>query len=153
MSSVSDKSKVEPSSGTSPGTADMPGWMGLELLGSHDEGGEGETLVALVVVQGLMGQQETVVQHIEPPQEVCVDLHLLQEPGPLPLQRDVLPFKVEVFKNHDDVAPLRRRLRPTAHLAALNVVPGIDSIIRIKHTLHYNEVFLPPVWDFDPMNT
>lgn len=30
MSAVSDKSKGEPSSWTSPGTADMPGWMGVE---------------------------------------------------------------------------------------------------------------------------
>lgn len=37
------------------------------------------------MMQGLMGKEETVVQHIEPPEEVCVELHLLQEPGTLPV--------------------------------------------------------------------
>ena len=35
------------------------------------------------MVQGLMGQEETVVQHIEPPEEVCVNFHLPKEPGSL----------------------------------------------------------------------
>lgn len=168
-----------------------------------------------------MSQEEAVVQHVEPPEKVCVDLHLLQEPGTLsvcthdthtphtitaqteihydiiyeynqwhlhtplewnfdlielclscsftieegilaqcskqhsawpegsalmlslpllhssiwPLahinitfsfltQSDVLAFKVEVFENHNNLASLRCRLCPTAHLTALNVIPG-----------------------------
>lgn len=37
----------------------------------------------LVMVQRLVGQQEAVVQHVELAEEVRVDLHLPQQPGPL----------------------------------------------------------------------
>lgn len=38
---------------------------------------------AFVMMQRLMGQEETVVQHIQLLQEVCVYLHLLQQPRAL----------------------------------------------------------------------
>lgn len=48
------------------------------LLGAHDECGKGEALMPFVLVQGLMGQQEAVVQHVQGLQEGRVDLHLPQ---------------------------------------------------------------------------
>lgn len=56
---------------------------GDSLLGAHDEGGEGEAVVPLVLVQGLLRQQEAVVQHVQRLEEVRVDLHLPQQPGSL----------------------------------------------------------------------
>lgn len=38
---------------------------------------------AFVMMQRLMGQEETVVQHVQLLQEVCVYLHLLQQPRAL----------------------------------------------------------------------
>lgn len=53
------------------------------LLGTHDEGGEGQAGMALVLMQRLMSQQEAVVQYIQGPEERRVDLHLTQQPGSL----------------------------------------------------------------------
>lgn len=52
-------------------------------LGSDDESSEGQNLQLLVRLQRLLGQQEAVVQHVQPLQEVGVDVHLQQEPGAL----------------------------------------------------------------------
>lgn len=53
------------------------------LFGAHDESGEGETVVAFVLVQGLMGQEEAVIEHVQCLQEGCVDLDLPQQPRSL----------------------------------------------------------------------
>ena len=53
------------------------------LLGAHDEAGEGEALKALVLLQGLLGQEQAVIQNIEALQERRVSLHLAQQPGAL----------------------------------------------------------------------
>lgn len=50
------------------------------LFSAHDKGGEGQALVAFILVQGLMSHQEAVVQHIESLQERRVNLHLPKQP-------------------------------------------------------------------------
>lgn len=51
-------------------------------------------------------------------------------------QNNVLAFKVEVFKNHNNLAPHGCRFCPAAHLAALDVVPeNVKHIKTFKQTV------------------
>lgn len=53
------------------------------LFGTHDECCERETLAEFILVQGLMGKQEAIVQHIERLKKGSINLHLTQEPRAL----------------------------------------------------------------------
>ena len=51
--------------------------------GAEDQGCQVVVLVDLVHVQRLVGQQDAVVQNIQTVQELSVNLHLTDQPGPL----------------------------------------------------------------------
>lgn len=55
----------------------------FSLFGAHDECCERETLAEFILVQGLLGQQEAVVKHIERLKKGSVNLHLTHEPRAL----------------------------------------------------------------------
>lgn len=91
---------------------------------SHNKRSERETLVAFVAVQRLLSQQQAVVQHIQPPEEVGVDLHLPQQPRALAVCTQHRDSHYSSTKNHFGV------LCPAIHRGGRSMyfLPPIDPI-------------------------
>lgn len=87
--------------------------------------------MALVTVQRLVGEEQAVVQHVEPLKEVGVHLHLLGEPRPLALCRKHIPTQT-LNQNHRATGPSEPTVSTTVGLPTQDSGPSLKFLVTLK---------------------